>query len=429
MNFSPVELTLFSLAVFGLLFLNAVFVATEFSLVKLRFTKFESDRAKEARQSKPVAELLEDMSGASKLIRFGAIFCTVGSGFALAPLAIGVANEIGWATEALLGWVMLAAFLIALSAHFVVGELVPRAMGLQHPVDSLGKTLWIVRFFRFLTKPFVWALRSVSSVLIRLLGLDPEEDLDSLDMESQIRTIISDGEGEELPEMAENIVSNVLDLRKRVAHDIMIPRNQLIFFDLEDSIEENLKLARETGHTRFPLCEGDLDHCVGLIHIKDVFRTEKSIEEIDFRELKRPIARFGMDDPLEDVLQLCLKEKHHFALLKDEFEGTVGALTFEDVVEEIVGEIQDEFDKDKEMVRELSDGQYLVDGLTPLHDLSELIGIEVEAEEVSTFGGYITFSLGRMPRVRRDAADARQVDRVVRARLCRDREAEADAER
>jgi len=178
----------------------------------------------------------------------------------------------------------------------------------------------------------------------------------------------------------------------------MIPRNQLRYFDLEDSIEENLKVAQSTGHTRFPLCEGDLDHCVGIIHIKDVFRMGKPPEEIDLRKLNRPMLRFSADDTLDVVLQGFLKQRKHFALLSDEFGGAVGAITLEDVLEELVGEIQDEFDSDLEMVRKIEKGYFLVDGLTPLHDLAESIGVELEAEEVSTFGGYVTFELGRMPK-------------------------------
>ncbi len=135
------------------------------------------------------------------------------------------------------------------------------------------------------------------------------------------------------------------------------------------------------------------------MHIKDVFRIDKPTGEIDLNELKRPIARFSVDEPLEAVLQGFLKQKQHFALLIDEFGGAVGAVTLEDVVEELVGEIQDEFDRDREMISKLGDNAFLVDGLTPLHDVSEEIGIELESEEVSTFGGYITLRMGRMPRL------------------------------
>jgi len=192
-------------------------------------------------------------------------------------------------------------------------------------------------------------------------------------------------------------MSNALELRKRVAHDIMIPRNQLRYIDLEDTAEESLQIARKTGHTRFPICNGDLDDCVGIVHIKDAFRSGQEGTSIDWESLKRPMITFSMDEPLEAVLQRFLKTRKHFALLKDEFGGTVGAVTLEDVLEELVGDIQDEFDKEEALVTETSGGIFQVDGLTALHDLSDDLGIEFQAEEVSTFGGYITYELGRMP--------------------------------
>jgi len=379
-----------------LLMLNATFVAAEFSLVKLRFTRFGTGAMKEAKKSQGVSKLLDDISYSSKLIRLGIVMCTVATGFILVPLVHELCASLGWVGSLQVRLAMLLSFLLAVSAHFILGELVPRALGLQYPVQALRGAVPVVAFARVLSKPFLVALNSLARGLLKLFKLDPRTDLDVLEVEAQIRSIVS--EGEELPEFAENIVSNTLDLRKRVAYDIMIPRNQLIYFDTEDSVEENLKRARASGHTRFPICEADLDHCIGVIHIKDVFRSGKSAEEMDLREFKRPIQRFAMDEPLEKVMQRFLKNKQHFALLEDEFGGTVGAVTLEDVVEEIIGEIQDEFDRDREMVTQLDDGRYLVDGLTPLHDLSEAIGMAVEADEVSTFGGYITLALGRMPR-------------------------------
>lgn len=394
MNFSSNEIVLFAIATLLLLLLNASFVAVEFSLVKLRYTRFGTGRMKEARQSKPVAALLDDMSGSIKLVRLGIVMCTIGLGFVFALIAQRAFSQIDMGSSyAWLAWV--GGFLAAVVLHFTLGEIVPRSLALQHPVQSLNLSLPWLAVFRVLTKPLSVFLGWVSGGLLRVMRLDPSSDLNLLDVEAQIRSMIS--EGDELPEFAENIVSNALDLRKRVAHDIMIPRNQLRYLDLNDSIQESLEIAKGTGHTRFPLCIDGLDDCVGIIHTKDVFRSKTQPENLDLKKIKRPMLRFSMDESLERVLQRFLKQKKHFALLSDDFGGTVGAVTLEDVLEELVGEIQDEFDNEMELISSIDDETYVVDGLTPLHDLSEVIGIELEADEVSTFGGYITFELGRMP--------------------------------
>ena len=396
-NFSSNELILFGLAILVLLGMNAVFVATEFSLMKMRFTRFGTGKMDELKESKPVADLLENMSSSLKILRLGITLSTIVLGILFVPLVYaGLASQ-EWFGEHPLGMAIVFGIVFSVSIGFVFCELIPRSIAMQAPIRTLQFTVPFVRIFQFIAQPLSNLFNAVSRMVLKGLRLDADSDLNLIDVESQIRSIVSNGD--ELPEVTESILNNVMDLRKRVAHDIMIPRNQLKFFDVEDSPDENLKVARETGHTRFPVCEGDLDQCVGIVHIKDVFRIGKSSEEIDLNEVKRPIARFSMDEPLESVLQGFLKQKQHFALLIDEFGGTVGAVTLEDVLEELVGEIQDEFDRDREMISKLGENSYLVDGLTPLHDVSQEIGVELESEEVSTFGGFITVKLGRMPRL------------------------------
>lgn len=396
-NFSSNELILFGIAILVLLVMNAVFVSTEFSLMKMRFTRFGTGKMDELKESKPVADLLDNMSASLKVLRLGISLSTIVMGILSVPLVYAGLISLGWFGEYPLGIAIVGGIIVSVSAHFIFGELIPRAIAMQIPIRTLQFTVPCVRMFQFLAQPFSNLFNAISRVVLKALRLNPDSDLNLIDVESQIRSIVSDGD--ELPEVTESILNNVMGMRKRVAHDIMIPRNQLKFFDVEDSPDENLKVARDTGHTRFPVCEGDLDQCVGIVHIKDVFRIGKAPEEIDLNEVKRPIARFTMDEPLEAVLQGFLKQKQHFALLIDEFGGTVGAVTLEDVLEELVGEIQDEFDRDREMISKLGENAYLVDGLTPLHDVSEEIGVELESEDVSTFGGFITVKLGRMPRL------------------------------
>lgn len=396
MNFSANELILFGIALLGFLGMNAVFVATEFSLMKMRFTRFGTGKMDELKESKPVADLLENMSSSLKVLRLGISLSTIIFGILSVPLVYAGLSQLAWFAENLFEVAIVFSILAAVSVHFVLGELIPRSIAMQTPIRTLQFTVPLVRVFQFIAQPFSNLFNAASRLVLKSLRLNPDSDLNLIDVESQIRSIVSDGD--ELPEVTESILNNVMDMRKRVAHDIMIPRNQLKFFDVEDPPEENLKVARDTGHTRFPVCEGDLDQCVGIVHIKDVFRIGKAPEDIDLNEVKRPIARFSMDEPLEAVLQGFLKQKQHFALLIDEFGGAVGAVTLEDVLEELVGEIQDEFDRDREMISKLGDNAFLVDGLTPLHDVSEEIGVELESEDVSTFGGFITVKLGRMPR-------------------------------
>ncbi|MBD5781717.1 HlyC/CorC family transporter [Pelagicoccus sp. NFK12] len=395
-TYTASELTTCGVGAAILLALNAIFVGAEFSLVKLRFTRFGSGRMKEARESERIAGLLEDMSASIKMLRLGISMFSIGAAFLILPLAYTLTTRMGWAAGYELRVSIGISLLFAVVAHFVLGELVPRAVALQHPVNMIRWALPFVLVFRVLSRPLSIVMNFLSGIVLKVFRLDPNLDLDLLDVQAQIRSLVV--EGDELPALSESIVSNALELRKRVAHDIMIPRNQLQYIDLEDTAAEQFETARKTGHTRFPICTGDLDNCVGIVHIKDVFRSGQESMKINWDKLKRPMITFSMDEPLESVLQRFLKTRKHFALLKDEFGGTVGAVTLEDVLEELVGEIQDEFDKEEKLVMATEGGTFEVDGLTALHDLADEIGIELSADEVSTFGGYITYELGRMPK-------------------------------
>jgi CBS domain containing-hemolysin-like protein len=286
-------------------------------------------------------------------------------------------------------------FLLAVAVMFVIGELVPRALALQFPIPSLTWSSWVVSVFGWLSAPFLAVLDGFSSRLLGAFSINSSVDLNLVDVEAQIRSLMTSGE--ELPPIAEKLLHNVLDMRKRVAQDILLPRNQIVFLNLEEGIAANLETARTAGHTRFPLCENNLDRCIGLVHIKDIFRSREDPATLDLRRHRREILRFSEDEPVENVLQRMLKKRVHFALVVDEFGGAVGAVTLENVLEELVGDILDEFDKEEALIRFVEEGVYNIDGLAPLHDVCEELGVDLEAEDVSTFGGFITSSLGAMP--------------------------------
>jgi CBS domain containing-hemolysin-like protein len=200
-----------------------------------------------------------------------------------------------------------------------------------------------------------------------------------------------------LTPVVRKIINKALQFNRLVVYDILLPRNQVRFLDLNDTLEENLALARETGHTRFPLCEDDLDRCLGIIHIKDVFRHPGDPKKLNLLHIKRDISSLRLDLPLEDALQRLLRQRAHMALVQDEFGGTLGLVTLERILEELVGEIQDEFDSEERLIKRKSHNTWQVAGLVPLHDFEEVVQLEMENADVSTFGGLITSELGRFP--------------------------------
>lgn len=383
--------------IFVLILAHALFVAADFSLIKLHFTRFDIATIQKAKSRATVAHLLERMGDTSRIIRLGSIVCTLGIGFVLFSLVDRMFLEADGTTGERGG--VLFAFLVSLltlSFHTVAGELAPRAFGIHYPIGTLRVSAWWVQLFQRLVSPFSHLLDAVNRLFLKLFKIDAPGESSLIDVEVQIRGLMKDDDA--ISPMMERVLKNALQLRKRVVQDVLLPRNRIQYFDIHDNNLFNVEVARKSGHTRFPLCEGDLDQCIGLVHIKDLFRYRGDISKADLRRFRRDLLRFSPDDTLDFVLQKLLQQKMHMAIVSDEFGGTIGAITLEDVLEELVGEIQDEFDREEIQIEALPDGQFLIDGLAPIHDVSESLGVDISDEEVSTFGGLITSELGRMPR-------------------------------
>ena len=220
----------------------------------------------------------------------------------------------------------------------------------------------------------------------------PEEN----EVADHIRTLSREGSNLD-PDIAE-IVGNTLEMGQLKVQDIMVSRKQVQILDVEDGLERNLEIARSCGHTRLPLCEGDLDHCLGIIHVKYAFRLlGNDPENLSLRSITKAPARVSAEDPLPLALRKMMKWKVHMALVGDEFGGVDGVITLEDILEEVVGEIQDEFDADEKDIEQVKKDHWKISGLTPLHELPEEMGIDEEEEEVASFGGLITQEFGKIP--------------------------------
>jgi CBS domain containing-hemolysin-like protein len=191
---------------------------------------------------------------------------------------------------------------------------------------------------------------------------------------------------------------NALDLRKRVVRDITTPRNEVVFLNTEDSFEENLARAIQSRHTRFPVCEGHLDNTLGLVHIKDLLSQMREPYG-DINQIRRDLLAVPEMMPLEKLLTFFLSKHAHLALVLDEYGGTVGVVTLDNVLEEIVGDIQDEFDNEVHEFKRVNANEFVVDGSLALYELEDLSGLHLESEEVTTIGGYVTHLTGHLPTV------------------------------
>jgi CBS domain containing-hemolysin-like protein len=387
-----------------LVFLNGFFVASEFALVKVRSTQLDAleEGDKKVALARRVTSHLDAYLSATQL------------GITLASLALGWIGEpylaklirpllidVGMTSETIVHGVSFAiGFGIITYLHIVLGEVTPKWLGIR---KALVISLWIsppLHLFYLIFRPAIWFLQASANWIMKsVFRMDPVTDTELVHSEEELRLILSEKETPaDGTDLGNELLINALDFRQRVVRDIMTPRGDVIYLDLQDSFDANVQVAIESGHTRFPLVEGHLDNTVGLIHIKDLMREMKN-ERHDLLAIKRELMPVPEFMPLEKLLRQFLAKRAHFAVVVDEYGGAVGIVTLDNVVGELVGEIKDEFDQEqvKEFMR-LSEEEFVVQGQLNLYELKELADLQLENAEVTTIGGYVVQLLGHLPK-------------------------------
>src|SRR5438874_3152374 len=391
-------------AIAALVALNAFFVACEFSVVKVRTTQLDAlleEGNPRARFVKHVRAHLDAYLSATQL------------GVTLASLALGWIGEQSLVSilQPALAAVHIYSNAVATSIaialafagitflHIVFGELAPKYIAISDPLPVALRLMRPLGAFYVLFKPAIWLLNKSSNFFLqKLLRIKPVAGSELAHSEEELRLILDESEkSDEVSELGRDLLVNALDLRQRVVRDIMTPRGEVVFLDLEQSFEDNVKKAIESRHTRFPLCRGHLDNAVGLVHIKELMPMMRDPHP-DLMRIKRELIPVPEMMSLEKLLNLFLTKHAHLALVVDEFGGTVGMVTLENVLEEIVGDIQDEFDTEKAEFRKINENEFSVAGSLGLYELRDLAGLELESADVSTIGGYVTHLLGHLPK-------------------------------
>ena len=390
-----------------LLLLNGFFVAAEFAMVKLRAGGWdEDDDFGGRRNGARVRKMLRNTQPYLSAAQLGITLTSLGLGWAGAPLVgrllepwlawIGISGEAAVAAASFAVVFSLLAFL-----HVVVGEQVPKLLAIRRARQVMLFAAGPMRLFHFALRPLVRVVDLASGwILRRVLRTPPDPQLAGEDAEDELRALLrqtaESGAGS-VSTLGREILINALDLRKRVVRDIMTPRGEVVFLDLEESFDDNVRTALDSRHTRFPLCRGHLDDTVGLVHIKDLLALVQE-DKTDLLSIKRELVNVPELMPLERLLKLFLGKGAHLAVVVDEYGGAVGVVTLDNVLAELVGEIQDEFDTDEEEYRRVGEDEFVLDGGVALHDLEDLIGVSVESAEVSTIGGFLTHELGHLPK-------------------------------
>ncbi|MDW3197641.1 MAG: hemolysin family protein [Cytophagales bacterium] len=391
----------FNLIITGvLIILNGFFVAAEFALVKVNKSKIKMMQKDNNPFASVALWLYKRQSMALSACQMGITMASLALGWigepALAHLMKPVLEAIGITTEGLQHGIAFAVAFSAITAlHIVMGEQFPKIYAIRKPVAVVGWSAWPLKFFYMLFYPFMWVLDWVTAKLLATVGIESSNEHESALTEEEIRASLSIAYNQgDLTKNEHQLLDAAFRFDDQITRQIMVPRGEVEFFDLQRSYKENLQLARKTKHTRFPLCVGSLDEIKGVVHIKDLLGQEEVTDE-KLKKLARTPVYVPETLPINTLLQDFRRTRQHMAFVEDEYGTVIGIVTLENVLEELVGAVQDEFDAESAKIVKESDGTYLVDGDMSIIHLNEKLDIELIPHEADTLSGFLIEISGR----------------------------------
>src|SRR5438094_2385967 len=387
---SPILLIVKLLTIAALVLLNGFFVVAEFALVKIRGSQLNTLAVEGIKRAIFVKQIKDNLNAYLSACQVGITAASLGLGWLGEPFLARMLQPFfvlaGIESPPVIKSISFAlAFSAITFLHIVLGEQAPKILAIRKAMPAALLVSAPLRYFYAVFKPAIWLLNAASNwILRRLFHVEPIAEGELAHSEEELRLIVRESEkSAEVTPLGRELVFNVLDLRDRVVRDIMTPRSEIVYLDLDDDFETNAKNAMDPKHTSFPLCRENLDNTVGLIHIKELLPMMRDPHP-DLLEIKRDLIPVPEMMPIAKLLKLFLGKHAHVALVVDEFGGTVGMVTLENDLEEVVGDIEDEFEFAKEEFRKLNANEFSLDGALGLYELNELAKLELESADVST---------------------------------------------
>ncbi len=393
---------LLTLALVGL---NAFFVAAEFALVKVRSSHVEIRAREGSFLARVVRSIITHLDGYLSATQLGITFASLGLGWigepVVARMIAALVEALGFhLTPEIIHRVSLPiAFATITVLHIVLGELAPKSLAIRHSETVAYAVSLPMRAFFIVFKPAIWVLNGLAQVVLRLFRIRPvrESELHSAD---ELRYLLEESQRSGILEAEHHeLLENIFEFRRRHVRNVMVPRRRIVALELGMPTDRILDIVIEEGYSRMPVYRGTLDDIVGIVYTKDLLTLVHLKHLIILEDILRPAITVSEDELLSRLLRRFQSEQVHMAIVTDEFGGTAGLVTLEDILEEIVGEIRDEYDEERAPVeRQRSD--YIVQAATPIADLNEYLPIPLpESEDYDTLGGLIFQKAGAIPPV------------------------------
>ena len=387
---------LFELVAVGvLILLNAFFVAAEYGLVTARRTRIVELQHQGDRRARDVLRITSDPPRFIAAMQLGVTLTSLGIG-ALGEVALS--RLFDRAISTLLA--VLLAYLVLTFLHVVIGELVPKGIALGH---SEGTALFVsapVRFFFIVMRPVVWFLEGATEIVLKWLGLKPPGADDDVLSEAELRMLVSRStEHGEIEQQEQEMLYKDFDFADKEAKDVMVPRPEVVALSIDLPPEQCLEAVMDSPYTRYPVYRESLDNVVGILHVRDLFRAlrDRGMHEVKVEDIIRPAHIVPETKDLAALLAEFRRANQHMAIVVDEYGDMEGIVTLEDLLEEIVGDIEDEFDLPDESIEQIDEDTVIIDGTFPIDDFNERFKTEMPDEDYHTMAGFVFGLLGRQP--------------------------------
>ncbi|MDQ0194305.1 hemolysin family protein [Paenibacillus wynnii] len=373
-----------------LVLLNGFFVSVEYAMVKVRSGRIDTLIEEGSKRALAARNIVHNLNAYLSACQLGITLASLALGWlgepAIATLVRPLIAGLGFGETSVHVISLLIAFFLITVLHIVLGELAPKTIAVNNAESILLLMAGPMNVFYNLMYPFIWIVKSLASGLLRVFRLAPASEVGTAHTEEEIRILMQESNKSGLIDKTEmDLVDNIFEFVDTMAREIMIPRTEMICLSNHLSVEENLEIAYDGMRTRYPVCDGDKDHILGFIHIKDLIRESAP----NYLDLIRPILTVPESIQISALLKVMQRAKTQIAILIDEYGGTSGLVTLEDIMEEIVGEIQDEFDEERPGVEKLGEDEHSVDGLMLIEEINDRLGLHMETDDYDTIGGWL----------------------------------------
>lgn len=403
--------------VFLLVFMNGFFVATEFAMVKVRKSRIETLVLDGDRSARHTLKVVKDLNSYLSACQLGITLASLGLGWvgepAVSDMLMPVFKLFKLSESAVHSISFLLGFAVITAFHIVLGELVPKSLAIISAEKiSMYTALPLIMFYK-LTYPIMWTFNHSTNFVLKLFGLSQVDEHEAAHTDEEIKLLVEDSYKHGLIDKTElTFVDNIFDFSEKTVKEIMIPRTDMSSIYIDEPFEDIVSYTLKEQLTRYPVCKESKDSIIGLIHIKDLYKLKIEDGDKNIQSIIREIKYVPEYLSISELLKIFKRDKVQMAIVIDEYGGTSGLVTIEDILEEIVGEIQDEFDEETEDIKKVEEDTYIVDGKVIIEDINEFLDTEIEAENIDTIGGWIYSQLKSYPQIN-DKISYKQYDFII----------------